>query len=81
MLQAGVSIEVVSAMLGHSDVRVTQAVYAHWGVEFLRDAAAVLGGDGGRLVASLIELLTRAQRRTGVGWLRVNRTRNEAETG
>jgi integrase len=45
LLQAGVPIEVVSAMLGHSDVRVTQAVYAHWNVDFLRGAADVLGGS------------------------------------
>lgn len=42
MLQAGIPIEVISAMLGHSDIRVTQQVYARFNVEWLRPAAAVL---------------------------------------
>lgn len=42
MLQAGIPIEVISAMLGHSDIRVTQQVYAKWNVEWLRSAAAAL---------------------------------------
>ena len=45
LLQAGVSIEVVSAMLGHTDYRTTQAAYAFWNVDFLRSAAALLGNE------------------------------------
>lgn len=42
MLQAGIPIEVVSAMLGHSDIRVTRQVYTHWNVDWLRPAAKAL---------------------------------------
>lgn len=44
MLQAGVPIMVVSRMLGHSTVRVTEGVYAKHDVEWLRDAAKALEG-------------------------------------
>jgi integrase len=43
MLQRGVPIGLVSAMLGHRDVRTTQHVYAHLNVEHLRTAAEALG--------------------------------------
>lgn len=42
MLQAGIPIEVISAMLGHSDIRITQQVYARFNVDWLRPAAAAL---------------------------------------
>lgn len=44
MLNAGMPIEVVSRMLGHTNTDVTARVYAHHDVEFLRQAAKVLEG-------------------------------------
>jgi integrase len=44
MLQAGIPIEVISAMLGHTDIRVTQQVYARFNVDWLRQAAKALEG-------------------------------------
>jgi integrase len=44
LLQAGLPIEVVSSMLGHSDIRTTREVYTHWNVEWLRSAADALAG-------------------------------------
>ncbi len=43
LLQRGVPIGLVAAMLGHKDVRVTAYVYAHLDVEHLRGAAEALG--------------------------------------
>jgi len=37
--EAGVNVEVVSAMLGHSDIRVTLAVYSHVQPGMLEGAA------------------------------------------
>ena len=42
MLQAGLSIELVSGMLGLS-IQTARNVYTHWKAEWLRQAAAVLG--------------------------------------
>lgn len=44
LVQAGVSIQLVSALLRHSDIRITDRVYAHLSPDSLRDAAAVLDG-------------------------------------
>jgi integrase len=50
LLQAGVPIEVVSVILGHSDIRVTKRIYAHFLVDNLRSAMAKLGrGSAPRL--------------------------------
>lgn len=43
MLQAGVPIELVSAVLGHSSITITRQVYAHLAIEHLRGAVAALG--------------------------------------
>jgi integrase len=43
LLQAGVPIEVVSVILGHSDIRITKRVYAHLLVDNLRAGMAKLG--------------------------------------
>jgi len=43
LLQAGVPIEVVSVILGHSDIRITKRVYAHLLVDNLRAGIAKLG--------------------------------------
>jgi integrase len=43
MLQNGVPIEVVSAVLGHSNTGVTQRVYARLMVDHLREAVRKLG--------------------------------------
>jgi integrase len=40
--EAGVNVEVVSAILGHSDIRVTLAVYSHIQPGMLEDAAATM---------------------------------------
>ena len=42
LVQAGVSIQAVSALLRHSDIRITDRVYAHLSPESLREAVAVL---------------------------------------
>lgn len=42
MLQAGVKLELVSAVLGHRSTAVTRAVYAHLAVEHLRPALDAL---------------------------------------
>lgn len=39
LLNDGVPLEVISKMLGHSDTRVTERVYAHMGLQPRRDAA------------------------------------------
>lgn len=44
MLQAGIPIEVVSRMLGHTNTDITAKVYAWHDVEFLRRAAKALEG-------------------------------------
>jgi integrase len=43
MLQAGVPIETVSVILGHSDIRITKRIYAHLLVDNLRAGIAKLG--------------------------------------
>jgi integrase len=43
LLQAGVAIEVVSVILGHSDIRITKKIYAHLLVDNLRAGMAKLG--------------------------------------
>lgn len=47
MLQAGVPLELVSAVLGHRSTEITRAVYAHLAVEHLRPAldALVTAGE------------------------------------
>ena len=42
LVQAGVPIQAVSALLRHSDIRITDRVYAHLSPDSLREAAAVL---------------------------------------
>lgn len=52
MLQAGVKLELVSAVLGHRSTEITRAVYAHLAVEHLRpalDALVTAGSDATRL--------------------------------
>jgi len=44
LVQAGVPIQTVSALLRHSDIRVTDRVYAHLSLATLRDAVDVLNG-------------------------------------
>lgn len=43
LLQRGVSLEIVSAILGHSDLRVTREVYAHLDLSHLAPAISKLG--------------------------------------
>lgn len=43
LLQAKVAIEVVSVILGHSDIRTTKRIYAHYLVDNLRTEMAKLG--------------------------------------
>jgi integrase len=43
LLQAGVSIEMVSEILGHADTRITKRIYAHFLVDDKRAAVAKLG--------------------------------------
>jgi site-specific recombinase XerD len=43
MLQRGVPIEIVSAILGHSNIAITKQVYAHLDVDHLREAVRKLG--------------------------------------
>jgi integrase len=43
LLQAGVSIEAISGLLGHSDIRITKRIYAHFDVDNKRAAIAKLG--------------------------------------
>ncbi len=43
LLQAGVPIEVISTILGHSDIRITKRIYAIFMVDNLRAAMAKLG--------------------------------------
>lgn len=43
LLQAGVPIETVSVILGHSDIRITKRIYAHLLVDNLRAGMAKLG--------------------------------------
>lgn len=43
MLQRGVPIEIVSAVLGHSNITITRQVYSHLEVDHLRDAVRRLG--------------------------------------
>lgn len=43
LLQAGVAIETVSVILGHSDIRITKRIYAHLLVDNLRAGMAKLG--------------------------------------
>jgi integrase len=43
LLQAGVPIEMVSEILGHSDIRITKRIYAHFLVDHKRAAIAKLG--------------------------------------
>ena len=43
LLQAGVGIESISDLLGHSDIRVTKRIYAHFLVDHKRAAIAKLG--------------------------------------
>ncbi len=50
MVQGGVSIDRVAAMLGHSDSRITQQVYAKHSPEYLKDAADALNSMQGSLV-------------------------------
>jgi integrase len=45
LVQAGVPIQPVSALLRHSDIRITDRVYAHLSPDSLRDAVAVLDGN------------------------------------
>lgn len=45
LVQAGVSIQQVSALLRHSDIRITDQTYAHLAPENIRDAVRVLDGD------------------------------------
>jgi integrase len=42
LVQSGVPIQTVSALLRHSDIRITDRVYAHLSPDSLREAAAVL---------------------------------------
>jgi integrase len=42
LVQAGVSIQAVSALLRHSDIRITDRIYAHLSPESLREAVDVL---------------------------------------
>ena len=49
MAERGVPMEVISQMMGHSNVRITAQVYARFSPEFLRDAASAL--DFGKLRA------------------------------
>lgn len=42
LAQAGVPIQAISALLRHSDIRVTDQVYAHLSQDSLRETAAVL---------------------------------------
>lgn len=42
MLQAGVSIEIVSEILGHANINITKKVYAHLTVDHLRAGVAAL---------------------------------------
>jgi len=46
LVQAGVPIQAVSALLRHSDIRITDQVYAHHSPDSLRDAAGVLDVGG-----------------------------------
>lgn len=48
MVQAGVDIYVVSKLLGHSTVEVTQRVYAHLKVDQMRNGLEMAFGSGGR---------------------------------
>ncbi|MFO1433954.1 MAG: site-specific integrase [Candidatus Competibacteraceae bacterium] len=45
LVQAGVSIQQVSALLRHSDIRITAQVYAHLAPENIREAVSVLDTD------------------------------------
>jgi integrase len=45
LVQGGVSIQAVCTVLRHSDIRVTDRVYAHLSPDSLREAVAVLDGD------------------------------------
>jgi integrase len=49
LLQAGVAIEVISTILGHSDIRITKRIYAIYMVDNLRAAMAKLGKSAQRL--------------------------------
>lgn len=49
LLQAGVPIEVISTILGHSDIRITKRIYAIYLVDNLRAAMAKLGKPAQRL--------------------------------
>lgn len=42
LAQAGVPIQQISALLRHSDVRVTASIYAHLSQDVLKDAVYVL---------------------------------------
>lgn len=42
LVQAGVPIQTVSTLLRHSDIRITDRVYAHLSPDSLREAAAIL---------------------------------------
>ena len=44
MAEAGVSMPMIAAYLGHSDDRITQRVYAKYGPEYLRRASRALEG-------------------------------------
>ncbi len=45
LVQAGVPIQAVSALLRHSDIRITDQVYAHLAPETVRTAIEVLDGN------------------------------------
>jgi integrase len=61
LVQAGVGIERVSAILRHSDVRVTARVYAHLRPQDLADALATLDQPGNRYTSSHSEFTLDAE--------------------
>jgi integrase len=62
LLEAGIDIYSLSKLLGHSDVRITQKVYAPLCVKFLASEASKLGRY---LASSLIrEISIHAERRS-----------------
>lgn len=66
MLQAGVSLELVSAVLGHRSTAITRAVYAHLSIEHLRPAVAALVAPPGDVIGQQPAIL-RGQKRAAAG--------------